>query len=130
MSVFTDDEIEYMREQRLGRLATVGPDGTPHVVPVGFRYNPDTDSIDIGGRNMAATKKYRDVASTGRAAFVVDDVRPPWRPRMIEVRGEAEALADGGDSVREGFGREIIRIRPRRIIAWAADAAFGGSRSV
>jgi nitroimidazol reductase NimA-like FMN-containing flavoprotein (pyridoxamine 5'-phosphate oxidase superfamily) len=39
MSVFTELEIEYMAGQRLGRIATVGADGQPHVVPTSFRYN-------------------------------------------------------------------------------------------
>ena len=34
MSVFSAAEIEYLQSQRLGRLATSGPDGQPHVVPV------------------------------------------------------------------------------------------------
>ena len=38
MSAFTDKEIEYLDEQRLGRLATVDAEGRPHVVPVAFRY--------------------------------------------------------------------------------------------
>jgi len=130
MSVFTKAEIDYLDEQRLGRLATVGPDGVPHVVPIAFRYNPDEDTIDIGGRRMGATKKFRDVARTGLAAIVVDDVRPPWRPRMIEVRGQAEALGEGGSTVMEGFSPELIRIRPRRIISWGLDAESGGARSV
>src|SRR5580765_5631528 len=49
MSVFTSAEIAYLQSQRIGRIATVGPEGQPHVVPVGFRYNPEQDSIDIGG---------------------------------------------------------------------------------
>lgn len=70
MSVFTHEELRYLlSERRLARLATVGPDGTPHVAPVGWSYNRDHDSIDIGGRRLEATKKYRDVARTGA---------PPW----------------------------------------------------
>jgi nitroimidazol reductase NimA-like FMN-containing flavoprotein (pyridoxamine 5'-phosphate oxidase superfamily) len=45
MSAFTDLEIEYMAGQRLGRIATVGADGQPHVVPTSFRYNADEDTI-------------------------------------------------------------------------------------
>ena len=52
MGNFTDNEIVYIKSQQLGRLATVGTDG-PHVVPVGFRYNPEADTIDIGGRNFS-----------------------------------------------------------------------------
>ena len=53
MSVFTPEELEYLQSQRLGRIATAGPDHQPHVVPVRFRYNPDTDTIDIGGHQFA-----------------------------------------------------------------------------
>lgn len=54
MSAFTDREIEYLQGQRLARLATVGPDGRPHVVPVGFRYNAELETIDIGGHEASA----------------------------------------------------------------------------
>ncbi len=49
MSVFTDKELGYLAGQRLGRIATVGPDRQPHVVPTWFRYNPEHDAIDVGG---------------------------------------------------------------------------------
>lgn len=41
--MFTLTEVEYLRTQRLGRLATVQPNGTLQVSPVGFRYDTDTD---------------------------------------------------------------------------------------
>ena len=92
MSVFTGKELEYLAEQRLGRIATVGPDGQPHVVPTSFRYNAEHDAIDVGGMRMSQTKKLRDVQRTGRASIVIDDVLPPWQPRMIEVRGTATVI--------------------------------------
>ena len=49
MSAFTEKEIAYFTSQRLGRLATVNSQGELHVVPVGFTYNADLDTIDIGG---------------------------------------------------------------------------------
>ena len=87
MSAFTEKETEYMNEQRLGRLSTVDAGGRPHVVPVGFRYNADQHTVDIGERKLGATKKFRDAGNTGKAAFVVDDVLPPWRVRGVEIRG-------------------------------------------
>jgi pyridoxamine 5'-phosphate oxidase family protein len=114
MSAFSDAELEYLQsERRLARVATVGPDGTPHVTPAGWSYDPATDTIEVSGRDFAATKKYRDVARTGRAAVVIDDVLPPWRPRAVEVRGRAEAI--GGPSPR-------IRIYPDRVVSWGLDA--------
>jgi pyridoxamine 5'-phosphate oxidase family protein len=118
VSSFSDAEIEYLASQRLGRLATVGPGGVPHVVPVTFRYNPEVDAIDIGGHDFARRKKFRDVQRTGVAAFVVDDVPPPWRPRGVEVRGQAATVATGGRAIQEGFDDPIIRITPGRIVSW------------
>jgi pyridoxamine 5'-phosphate oxidase family protein len=122
MSVFTETEIEYLSGQRLGRLATVDAEGRPHVVPVAFRYNEELDAVDIGGHNFAGSKKFRDVGKTGRAAFVVDDVLPPWRARGVEVRGRAEVRSEGGKEIMENFAEEMIRIHPRRIVSWGVDS--------
>jgi pyridoxamine 5'-phosphate oxidase family protein len=124
VSVFSDAEIDYLGSQRLGRLATVGKDGMPHVVPVAFRYNPDVDAVDIGGHHFAERKKFRDVQRTGMAALVVDDVLPPWQPRAVEVRGQASTLDTGGKDIMEGFDDPIIRITPRRIVSWGLEDGF------
>ena len=132
MSAFTEKEIAYLGEHRLGRLATVDAEGRPHVVPVAFRYNAEHDAVDIGGHNFAKSKKFRDVAKTGRAAFVVDDVLPPWRPRGVEVRGRAEVHSEGGKDIMKNFADELIRILPTRIVGWGidSDARKPNSRSV
>ena len=120
MSVFTETERRFMRSvefpggsgaPRLARIATVGADGTPHVVPVGFRYDPEQDLIEVRGHELERSKKFRDVERAGRAAIVIDDLESidPWRPRGIEVRGRAEAL--DGD-------RPVIRVHPERIVPW------------
>ena len=117
--MFTDSELRYLTGGRqLGRIATVGADGTPHVVPVGWIYNAASDTIDIGGHDLAETKKFRDVARTGRAAIVIDDLESidPWRPRGVEVRGRGEAIA---------LPTPLIRIHPERIVSWG----LGQSRS-
>ena len=122
---FTDKEITYLESQRLGRLATIGPDGAPHNVPVGFRYNPTLGTIDIGGHALGKTRKFRDVQAERRVAFVVDDLASiqPWVVRGIEIRGTADAIDDGGQSLGPGFGTEMIRITPTRIIAWGIDGS-------
>jgi pyridoxamine 5'-phosphate oxidase family protein len=117
MSVFSDDEIAYLSERRLGRLATVDPAGMPHVVPLGWSYNKALDTIDVGGRDFARTAKFRYAKANPKVALVVDDVLPPWRPRCVMVRGQAEALdeAEGPDGERLG---PIIRIHPAQVISW------------
>ena len=131
MSVFTEKELGYLAGQRLGRIATVGPDGQPHVVPTSFRYNSEHDAIDVGGLRMSQTKKLRDVRRTGRASIVIDDVLPPWQPRMIEVRGIATVVPSGGKELNERFEDTIVRIRPTRIISFGIDAGeMPNARSV
>jgi pyridoxamine 5'-phosphate oxidase family protein len=73
----------------------------------------------VTGHQFAATKKFRDVARTGRAAIVVDDVLAPWQPRGVEIRGHAEAISDP---------EPAIRIRPRRIVGWGLDDPGFGRR--
>ncbi len=118
MSKFTPEEIAYFQSQRFGRLATVSQKGEVHVVPVTFRYNPEHDSIDIGGHDIVQTKKYRDAVRHGRVAFVVDDILPSGKTRMLEVRGTVEALPEGGKEIVESFSPEILRITPTHIISF------------
>jgi len=123
MSVFSPAEITYLESQRLARLATAGRDCQPHVVPLAFRYNPETDTIDVGGHDFAQRKKYRDVQHNPRVAIVIDDLASidPWQPRMIEIRGEAEILPTGGETVGRGFDPPMFRIRPKRIISFGIE---------
>jgi PPOX class F420-dependent enzyme/OxyR family protein len=129
VSAFTQSEIEYLTSQGLARLATVGPDGQPHVVPVTFIFNAGEDAIDVGGVDFGATKKWRDARQNPRVTFLLDDVRPdPRRARAIEVRGRAEALASGGASINPrfpNFAEEFLRIRPTRILSWGLAGADG-----
>jgi len=75
MSTFTAAQLAYHTERRLARIATVGADGTPHVTPVGmWSHNPEHNSIDVTRRDFAHSKKFHDVASTARAAIVIDDL--------------------------------------------------------
>jgi pyridoxamine 5'-phosphate oxidase family protein len=120
MAQLTEAQIAYLAGQRLGRLATAGADGRPHVVPTSFSYNPELGTIDAGGQHVATTKKYRDVQANGWAAIVVDDLVSvdPWRPRMLEIRGRAEAVPDGGRQLGPGFGDAFIRIHPEKVNAF------------
>jgi pyridoxamine 5'-phosphate oxidase family protein len=122
MSLFTAAELDYLTgERRLARIATVGADGTPHVVPVGWSYDASQDTIQIGGFELERTKKFRDVARAGRAAVVIDDLASvdPWQPRGIEIRGRADAIP--GPNAK-------IRIHPERIVSWGLESDQTGRR--
>ena len=128
MSVFTDKEIEYLRSQRLARLATVQPEGKPQIAPVGFRYDAEQDVIYIGGQYLSRSKKFRNILHNPHVSLVIDDVLPPWQPRGVEIRGIAETVETGGNTL---FGANypvdeaMIRITPVRIIGWGLDPQAG-----
>jgi pyridoxamine 5'-phosphate oxidase family protein len=112
MRAFSTAELAYLQ-------ANGGLPAWPPSAPTAPRTSPRSACgawtapggvVEVTGHDFAATKKFRDVARTGRAAIVVDDVLPPWRPRGVEIRGRAEALS---------HPQPRIRIHPERIVAWA-----------
>ena len=124
MAELTAAQIAYLASQRLGRIATTGTDGRPHVVPTSYRYNPELGSVDVGGYHVDTTKKFRDVQANPFAAIVVDDLVSvdPWTPRMLEIRGRAEAVASGGTSLfGQGFGEAFVRIHPDKVNSFGID---------
>jgi pyridoxamine 5'-phosphate oxidase family protein len=124
-SGFSPDERAWLASQRLGRLATVAPDGVVGNAPVTYFVRSD-DTIDIGGMRMGATKKFRNVAAGSRVAFVVDVVETSegWHPIYLEIRGTAEAISDT-EPPGDGFSREIIRIHPDWTKSFNLPAAGG-----
>ncbi|GGL12354.1 PPOX class F420-dependent oxidoreductase [Sphaerisporangium melleum] len=115
--IFTRAELDYLATQRLGRLATVSPDGQVQNNPVGFFL--DAGTIVIGGHALGGSKKFRNIQHGSTVAFVVDDLATidPWTPRGIEIRGTAVALTDHEPPLPY-FSREIIRITPAKVISW------------
>lgn len=116
--MFTEEEFAYLKSQRLARFATVGPDGQPDVVPVGFEW--DGTYFYVGGHNPARTRKVLNVRSGHtKVAFVVDDLvsTDPWSPRYLRVYGTAEVVE------REGmFGPGVyLRITPAVSWSWHLD---------
>lgn len=106
---FSDDELDYLRSQRIARIATVGTDGQPDAVPVGFEY--DGTHLYVGGIDPVKTRKFRNVqAGNTKVAVVLDDLPSidPWVPRYLRIYGEAELVERTG---RFGAGT-YLRITP------------------
>jgi pyridoxamine 5'-phosphate oxidase family protein len=131
VSIFSAAEVAYLTEQRLARLATIGPGGAPQVRPVTFVLDVDAGTIDIPGLDNPGTQKWRNVVRDGRVALVVDDVLPPYRPRYLEIRGTAEALPDVLPAIDfPGVSPGVIRIRPGRILVGGVEEGGPGNRNV
>jgi PPOX class F420-dependent enzyme/OxyR family protein/uncharacterized protein (TIGR02246 family) len=122
--MFDDAHVRFLATHHLGRLATIAPDGTPQNKPVGYGYNTEFGTIDIGGMNMAGSAKYRNIATHPQVAFVVDDAvgEGATGMRFLEVRGAAEHARVS----RSGSTAQIIRISPRRAVSWNIDEARPG----
>jgi pyridoxamine 5'-phosphate oxidase family protein len=116
---FTERELEYLRSQPLGRIATVDPEGQPDNAAVGFRVEPD-GTILVGGMRNVRTRKWRNVeAGADRVALVVDDLvsTRPWRPRGIRIYGTAELVHTEGQ-----FGPgAYVRITPTISWSWGIE---------
>jgi pyridoxamine 5'-phosphate oxidase family protein len=111
----TEEEIAYLRTQRLARIATVAADGQPDVMPVGYQF--DGKYFYVGGMNPVKTRKFRNVrAGNTKVALVIDDLVSvnPWTVRGVRIYGKAELLVR-----REGqFGPgQYMRITP--IVSWS-----------
>jgi pyridoxamine 5'-phosphate oxidase family protein len=114
---FTDEEIAYLRSQPLARLATVGADAQPDVVPVAFEFDGTFFWVGRSGIAVLDTRKFRNVrAGRLRVALVVDDMVSfdPFITRCVRVYGQAEKPIERVGMVGPGF---YARITPT--ISWS-----------
>ncbi len=89
-STFSEAEAAFVRWARVARLATVGPDGLPHAVPV-------CPVLDEDGRIIVCLEKgsvkHRNAAADPRVALIFDDYREDWDANAaVLIRGRAEFL--------------------------------------
>jgi pyridoxamine 5'-phosphate oxidase family protein len=122
---FTSAELAYLAKRSLGRLATIGPSGAPQVQPVAYWFDPDTETIEIGGPALGRSQKCRNIQADPRISFVVDDLATPQDTvgtdgqlgRGMEIRGRADIVRHQRP-LMDGFSDERIHIRADRILAW------------
>lgn len=115
--MFSEAEVQYLKSQRLARIATVSSKGQPDVVPVGFEFDGKyfwvgSHSQDIFFRTM----KYKNVRNGNKlVALTIDDLESvdPWKPREVKVYGIAEVLDHPG---RFGPGKYLC-ITPK--LSWS-----------
>lgn len=115
--MFSDQEIAYLKSQRLARIATVSKASQPDVAPIGFEF--DGEHFYIGGLNITKTMKYKNVLINPRVALVIDDLETvdPWTPRGIKIHGTATIVDYAGR-----FGpRPYIRVLPHVHWSWGIE---------
>jgi pyridoxamine 5'-phosphate oxidase family protein len=128
-SIFSQKEIEYLKSQRLARIATAATltqeekSIQPDVVPVGFDF--DGEYLYVGGMNLLKSTKYRNVLKNDKVAIVVDDLKSidPWEVRGIKVYGNADIITRQGGYM-ENTDRpnpQYIRITPKKKWSWGVE---------
>jgi pyridoxamine 5'-phosphate oxidase family protein len=123
--MFSVAELNYLKSQRLARIATASLKATPEVSPVGFEF--DGKYFWVGSHSKEIfpnTRRYRNITSgNNRVSIVIDDLASvePWRPRGIKVSGRAEVVDHNGIF---GEGR-YIRISPLVSVSWGIEPPKG-----
>jgi pyridoxamine 5'-phosphate oxidase family protein len=122
---FTEQEIAYLQSQGLGRLATVGADGQPDVVPVAVEF--DGTFLWVGGTpEVTGTRKFRNVAAGNpRVSVVIDDMQSldPFIARGIRIYGHAEQPFERVGMVGPGI---YMRITPAVSWSWNLEGEPAG----
>jgi pyridoxamine 5'-phosphate oxidase family protein len=122
---FTEQEIAYLQSQGLGRLATVGADGQPDVVPVAVEF--DGTFLWVGGTpDVTGTRKFRNVAAGNpRVSVVIDDMQSldPFIARGIRIYGHAEQPFERVGMVGPGI---YMRITPAVSWSWNLEGEPAG----
>jgi PPOX class probable F420-dependent enzyme len=100
--------LEFLTERHLATLTTVRPDGSPHVVPVGVTFDPDTCVARVITSGTSA--KARHVrAGPGRVAVCQVEGR-----RWVTLEGTA-VVRDDAASVADAVARYARRYRQPRV---------------
>lgn len=86
-SSLSDEHLAFLAERHLATLTTLRPDGTPHVVPVGFSF----DAVDGLARVITfdGSRKVRNLAAGGRAVVCQVD-----GGRWLALEGDATITDD------------------------------------
>ncbi|MYH97423.1 MAG: hypothetical protein F4129_13070 [Acidimicrobiia bacterium] len=122
----TDEMNSFLRDRHLASLTVLRPDGTPHVTPVGFTWDPETASARI--ITWAGAKKVRllEKAGGGRAALCqVDGGRWVTLEGRAVVTADPEQCADAVARYGERYGPAKDRGADRRAIIIEVDSVLG-----
>jgi pyridoxamine 5'-phosphate oxidase family protein len=128
--MFSQAEIDYMKNQRLCRIATVSRKGEPEVSPVGVQL--EGKYLYVGSHSQDIfpnTRRYKNITSGNtRVSVLMDDLTSidPWRPRGIRIQGTAEVVDHEGM-----FGKgKYFRITPSVSVSWGLEPSAGDPRSL
>jgi PPOX class probable F420-dependent enzyme len=139
-SVDTNTLRRLVAAARVGRLATVSAEGTPHLVPICFAVVGDVaySAVDHKPKTTTRLRRIENVRATGRACILIDGYDEDWsrlwwvrldgRGRVVDDRDEAStALAALAEKYEQYAARRpegpILAVDVANYSSWAASPA-------
>ena len=140
MPPLTESQAKFLTDARIARLATAGPDGQPHVIPVCFSYDGDAIYIVLDQKpktvELTRLRRVRNILSNPQASLVVDHYDENWQElRYVLVTARAELLSGEENEAARAVallrtkyhqyrtmdldGNPVIKLTPRRFTAWS-----------
>jgi PPOX class probable F420-dependent enzyme len=135
----TDDELrDFLDEQRIVQVATVGPQGRPHLIPLWYVVE-DGDPPALRGWTYAKSQKAKNLERDPHATISVDDgvsyeeLRGVMMECDVEVERDPEAVASYGTALFERYAPGVdlddmvrwqaqkrvgLRFVPTRVVSW------------
>ncbi|GAA2371976.1 PPOX class F420-dependent oxidoreductase [Catellatospora methionotrophica] len=92
---------------RVARLATVGPSGAPHLVPVVFALSGDTvySAVDRKPKRTPALRRLANVAADPRVCLLADHYDDDWTALWwVRADGTARVLPAGDPEGASALG--------------------------
>jgi PPOX class probable F420-dependent enzyme len=111
--------LEFLTERHLATLTTLRRDGSPHVVAVGFTFDPESGLARVitsdGSVKVRNAERTASTTIPSRAAVCQIDGR-----RWLTLEGAAGVSRDPNDIAdaerRYGLRYRIPRVNPRRVV--------------
>ena len=113
-SALPDDVEAFLQERHLATLTTLRPDGTPHVVAVGFTWEPEQALVRV--ITNGTSRKVAHVRAGSPRAVVAQVDRARW----LSLEG-VPVVSDDPERVADAVRRYALRYRqpaenPRRVV--------------
>ena len=130
----------FVEAQRVARLATIDPSGTPHVVPICFVLLGGRcySVVDEKPKRSTRLQRLRNIEEHRTATLLCDVYSDDWeRLAWAMLRCHAEVLDEGAEGYAESIealrekypqyremaldGRPLIALTPRRVSSWGIE---------
>jgi pyridoxamine 5'-phosphate oxidase family protein len=123
----TDGELAFIKEQRIGRLATASPTGAPDVAPALAIYRRSLGAFLLGGQGLERTRRYQNARRNPQASLVFDALSwEPYELRGVKVAGSISVHVADEEINLGTMGVPLLVMRPERKWSWGLEEkAFG-----